>query len=69
MYNIEPAIYSNGFTVSSNERSNIFRMLKEKMSCNEHLMPWYLLGKPYRLYRRGKNRCLKCGVKLTPVSM
>jgi hypothetical protein len=39
-------------------------MMRQKMECARHQMNYLMAGKPYRLYRRGKNRCLGCGVKL-----
>lgn len=35
----------------------------EAQECMNHRMN-YSFDKPYRLYRRGKNRCNRCGVKI-----
>jgi len=39
------------------------RKLKEGRECSEHMMRSMLLS-DHRQYRRGKNRCLRCGYKL-----
>lgn len=40
--------------------SNAISQVEE---CMRHKLD-YAIGKMYRLYRRGKNRCSNCGVKL-----
>ena len=37
---------------------------KESLECIEHVMYDRTFLRGYRLYRRGKNRCLRCGLKL-----
>jgi hypothetical protein len=37
--------------------------LKAKL-CAEHKLRYNLQDNRYRLYRRGKNRCHRCGIKL-----
>ncbi len=42
----------------------LFNACKIVEKCMRHRFDYTLFNKPYRLYRRGKNRCLQCGVKL-----
>ena len=49
------------------DKGGIITMLNEKINqtqtCIIHKID-YCFDSPYRLYRRGKNRCKYCGVKL-----
>jgi len=38
-------------------------VVENKTDCIRHLTKYYF-GKQYRRYRKGKNRCPECGVKL-----
>ncbi len=37
---------------------------KESKECFIHLMNYNMFSDPYRKYRRGKNRCRRCGCKV-----
>lgn len=41
-----------------------FNELDKIEKCFKHKLIWNFSKPPYRLYRRGKNRCKECGVKL-----
>lgn len=40
------------------------KTIEEAQECLTHRMNYPLIENPYRLYRRGKNRCQRCGVKI-----
>lgn len=44
-------------------RKYLAKELEQIFACNKTEITYYLLGKPYRRYRRGKNRCTLCGLK------
>lgn len=45
-------------------RKLIFRHWENDfMRCYWHYVKYVMSGKKYKSYRRGKNRCLKCGLK------
>ncbi len=56
-------------TVTNNDiKENIIDLLarkkRESEICNIHMINYALDGSSYRRYRRGKNRCNSCGVRL-----
>jgi hypothetical protein len=63
--------YVKGITVSTSKTNNIIPLLNTKIAkskeCTEHLLYYSAFNEPYRLYRRGKNRCKKCGLKIKEV--
>ncbi len=60
--------YSNGFAVELDDATA--KMIEDAQRCSAHLIFYAAFdvfggsNKLYRLYRRGKNRCHRCGVKL-----
>lgn len=42
----------------------LFEECRRAEICITHMFHWSLAGSPYKLYKRGKNRCKWCGVKL-----
>jgi len=38
--------------------------IKQAKECTGHELDYQLYGNGYRRYRRGKNRCPRCGVRL-----
>lgn len=59
--------YSSSFTVKK-DGSKITELIERKIAeakeCSMHMWIRGCSGNNYRLYRRGKNRCPRCGVKL-----
>lgn len=41
----------------------ILQKQKETEECNHHWMGYTVFSNAYRKYRRGKNRCIRCGLK------
>ena len=39
------------------------RKIRESQKCMNHEMSYCLISNPYRRYRRGKNRCSRCGLR------
>lgn len=59
--------YEEGIVVRSCDRNFIKRfytLIIESQDCLKHQINSNLFNNPYRPYRRGKNRCKRCGVKL-----
>ena len=59
-------------TVAIAPESNIdlYNLIKQRIECSKHLLDFevvrcFFAGKKYRRYKRGKNRCLICGVNLS----
>lgn len=57
-YGISIKIKKNKFA------KDVMSMLEDGKICMGHILNYNLFDKTYRLYRRGKNRCKNCGVKL-----
>ncbi len=45
-------------------QNEVVDKLKKAIKCSEHLRTFYLVFPGDRLYRRGKNRCPKCGARI-----
>lgn len=58
--------YSKGIKVKPTEKlmRKLFNSCAIAQKCLQHKFDYALFHNPYRLYRRGKNRCLDCGIKL-----
>lgn len=44
--------------------TSIVEMVLQAQRCMGHAIDYIMNNHTYRKYRRGKNRCLRCGVKL-----
>lgn len=49
---------------SDEDGVSFVELLKQKQICFYHGIKYSLMGSDYRKYKRGKNRCLFCGVKI-----
>lgn len=49
-------------------KQTIINLIKSAQNCGEHELDFIIntsiFNNPYRKYRRGKNRCKRCGVKI-----
>ncbi len=63
---IQPKIYAAGIMVSAafTQNKEFMEEIKEVYKCNEHIARYAFGDNHYKRYRRGKNRCHRCGVKL-----
>lgn len=56
-----------GFTITlanTPENHAFAKMIEDRQRCYEHRMEYAVLMQTYRKYKRGKNRCKGCGIKL-----
>lgn len=49
---------------TDNPQNEVVDTLKKALKCSEHLRTHCLVFPGDRLYRRGKNRCPKCGARI-----
>lgn len=57
-------IYSTVYTNVFSDNTLLEKLIQRAELCAEHNMVYVLSGNKYRKYRRGKNRCINCGVKI-----
>ena len=51
-------------TMANKKNRKIIDLVNAKTICAEHLLNYHFQPDQYRLYRKGGNRCVGCGVKL-----
>jgi hypothetical protein len=57
--------YGNSVAMSSKvDDAKWFKALAQSTNCLWHKFCYFLDNKHYKLYRRGKNRCKRCGVRV-----
>ena len=63
---IQPKEYCGCIVVDANfvKNDEFMHWIKEAYKCEEHRAKYAFGDEHYKLYRRGKNRCKRCGVKI-----
>ena len=60
----EHKAYGMSIKVNWKIDDSLFKLIEQSKVCLEHGMAYVIEGIYYRKYKRGKNRCQRCGVKL-----